>query len=173
MSKEEKINEILKSKNSIEELKATYMTESKTFKYTITKAPESYVRERKGRNHFYNPKEDKMKAIRKYLKDNMKASDFSYIQTLINEKRDYYIELTAVYYLPIQKSENIRNTVLKELGLIVPNKRPDLDNYDKFLLDTLHDVFYEDDAVVSIIHSSKKYSLNPRTELTVKIIKSI
>lgn len=171
--KNTKIKNILNTPEELEKIIKQYKTESHEFSCTLTGVPESYVRERKGKNHFYNPKQAQMKKIRDYLNSNMRFEDLEYLKRLLNSEEEYYIELNVIYYLPIQKSESIKNSVLKELGLVVPAKRPDLDNYDKFLLDTLHNVFYMDDAVVSVIHSSKRYSINPRTEFTIKIIKSI
>ena len=50
------------------------------------------------------------------------------------------------------------------------DKTPDIDNYDKFIIDCLHNLVYDNDKRLIYINSSKKYSLHPRTELSVSIL---
>ena len=130
--------------------------------------PESYSRERKGKNSFYNLKSKKMnkfridalKSLDKYKRDELSR---------IIQFNSIDVRLEIRYYLPIQKGDSIKDTILKEKGLIRPRTRPDLDNYDKFLLASLHAVLYKDDSVVTSISSKKFYSLTPRTEIEVDI----
>lgn len=132
--------------------------------------PESYSRERKGRGGFYNPKSKKMLDIRKSLIKQLSDDQLKYTRDLINDKdKRYHIELTINYYIGIPKNTSIKDMVKMKLGWIKPTTRPDLDNYGKFILDTLHDVLYDDDKRVVRTEESKEYSLEPRTEIIAMI----
>ena len=63
----------------------------------------------------------------------------------------------------VKKNQNI----LKSETLRVVNK-PDLDNLEKSVLDSINGHAYEDDNQISDLHSCKRYSLNPRVEITIK-----
>ena len=164
-----KVLEKMQDNEYMEELLDSQLCAHFECNVTVDGVPESYARERKGRGkHFYNPKSKEMdkfkinvlKGLTKYQREDINR---------IKNIDDIYISLDVKYYLPIQKASSIKDTILKEKGIIKPNSRPDLDNYDKFLLDSLHDVFYKDDAVVTSISSKKLYSINPRTEISVEI----
>ena len=47
------------------------------------------------------------------------------------------------------------------------DKRPDLSNCIKFVEDALNEIIYLDDAQISVICSSKRYSELPRTEFRI------
>ena len=47
-------------------------------------------------------------------------------------------------------------------------KKPDADNYFKFYTDVLNGIAYEDDNLISSMSCFKKYSENPRVEITIK-----
>ena len=51
-----------------------------------------------------------------------------------------------------------------------PGKKPDIDNYEKFVLDCLNGVVYLDDSLVVSCRHDKRYSKNPRTEIEVRRI---
>jgi len=49
-----------------------------------------------------------------------------------------------------------------------PDKKPDIDNFEKFVFDCLSGVVYRDDAqIVSCLHD-KRYSENPRVEIEIR-----
>jgi Holliday junction resolvase RusA-like endonuclease len=48
----------------------------------------------------------------------------------------------------------------KWVGIRLPTKRPDLDNYLKTVLDGLEGIVYKDDAQIVDIHVSKRYAWN-------------
>ena len=177
-TREEKIKEKLLDANYcfniIKEFVET-VHENIKLEFTIDGPPENYARERKGRGkHFYNPKSSKMEAARNTMKKSLTDETKEKLKNLFeNENASYYVSLDITYYMPIQKSSSFKDIVLKENGLIKPEIRPDIDNYDKFILDTLHEVAYSDDSHVIEIHSYKKYSINPRTEIKaiIEIIK--
>lgn len=133
--------------------------------------PENYSRERKGRgSHFYNPKAEKMSASREILKKQLdKNIHKKLINLFSNENAEFYTTLELTYYLPIQKTSSLEDAIKKELGIVKPAIRPDIDNYDKFILDTLHEIAYNDDSKVIKLLSQKAYSIKPRTEIAIKI----
>ena len=63
----------------------------------------------------------------------------------------------------VKKNQNI----LKSETLRVVNK-PDLDNLEKSVLDSINGHAYEDDNQISDLHSCKRYSLNPRVEIVIR-----
>lgn len=110
-------------------------------------------------NHFYDPgKSFKLtlsEAIRAELGHNFKPLDTE-------------IYFTARYYKPFPKSTPKKNQVLMEMGVIRPLGKPDLDNYEKLLYDSLLHVLYRDDSVVVAGDHQKFYSAKPRVEVEVK-----
>ena len=49
--------------------------------------------------------------------------------------------------------------------------RPDVDNYVKFVMDAMgNGIFYNDDSKIALVEVAKKYSFNPRTEITIEEI---
>ena len=46
-------------------------------------------------------------------------------------------------------------------GMLVPAKKPDIDNFSKLILDCLTGILYQDDAQVVDLFCSKRYSENP------------
>lgn len=170
--KEEKIKKLLNNKEYINNLINNYNLNNKIkyIKFIINKKPEAYSRERQGRgNHFYNPKGNKMIEYKNEMLHQMSKEDYKYTRELLN-KENYKLEIECSFYLPIQKSSSIENSLLKENKMIQPTGRPDTDNYVKFILDSMHDVIYDDDSKVVSIKGEKFYSLNPRTEINIKII---
>lgn len=153
--------------------------ETYSFCIDIPGKPESYARERKGRGkHFYNPKSGKMTEIRKNILKSLSLDERNILLTLVNTTSKSYnpdtyytVSLTIKYYLPIPKGDSLKLSAQKEMNLIRPITRPDIDNYDKFILDTLHEVFYDDDKRVVSIHSEKFYSLEPRTIIIAEVCK--
>lgn len=69
------------------------------------------------------------------------------------------------FFLGIPKSASkTRQKAMRE-GLLMPTKRPDLDNLAKLVLDAMNkDVFPDDSAIVEL-YISKFYDDNPRTEI--------
>lgn len=53
-----------------------------------------------------------------------------------------------------------------ENGLLLPNTKPDTDNYVKTVLDALNGLLFKDDSAVVQITAVKRYSANPRIEIS-------
>jgi len=79
--------------------------------------------------------------------------------------RAFVVKMT--FYLAIPQSLNRRQKNRLLWGLDHCNKKPDLDNVEKFYLDCLTKVFWEDDCQVTKLASDKFYSLKPRTEIVI------
>lgn len=161
--------------NNLNNINNIIIKNKKIIYFNIPGKPENYVRERKGRgNRFYNKKESQMRNYKMLCLKQLSKEDYNFIHDAIdNNNENYTIEIEAKYYYPIPKGDSIRLSALKAMGLIEPTIRIDLDNYDKFLLDSLHDVLYDDDKHVVSIKSTKQYALEPRTEVTATIIQTI
>lgn len=108
-----------------------------------------------------------MTKFKNSILDKLTPKDRLFLKENLDMEKQIYLDVT--YYIQIQKCSSNISAVEKELGIIKPTQRPDLDNYDKFLLDSLHNVFYNDDSQVIDIHSRKLYSLQPRTEITIRM----
>lgn len=174
--KEDKIRDKLKNANYIDELIECDKrhTIERKLNFMISGKPVNYVRERKGRgNHFYNKKGSIMEDYKLQMIKSMNKDDYEYTRELIKSNKTFYVKLKALYYIGIPKGDSIETSVKKEIGIIRPAITPDLDNYDKFIIDALHSVVYDDDKVLVDIESKKYYSLDPRTELEITIIEKI
>jgi Holliday junction resolvase RusA-like endonuclease len=175
MAREDRIKEKLNDPKFIEEATKKFLEGSRVIEINFTKhgQPENYVRERytsRG-NRFYNAKEALMRETAKELKQLVSPENRMILDKLVvDPTAEYYVEMEADFYIKIPNADSIEKTVLKERGIIKPATRPDLDNYDKYIIDTLHGVIYDDDKRVISIKTNKLYSINPRTELKIKII---
>lgn len=140
------------------------------YKFKIEGKPENYVRERSSskNNHFYNPKQKIIEDYRKSFIHQLKKSEYNEIKSFIDSD-SYSVDVHCEFYIPIPKNDSNIIAAKKEMKLILPDKRPDLDNYIKLLLDSLHNVVYSDDAKVCSFTAEKFYSINPRTEILIKI----
>ena len=69
------------------------------------------------------------------------------------------------------KEYKIRTDYRVVLTILSAYNDCELNNFDKFLLDSLHEVLYDDDKHVVKIKSEKRYDFEPRTELTARITK--
>ena len=63
-----------------------------------------------------------------------------------------------------------KQAFLKDSAPEYHSGRPDLDNLTKFVQDSLNKIFYRDDSLICQLTAEKKYSENPRTEITITII---
>lgn len=57
---------------------------------------------------------------------------------------------------------------LKDNAPLYHTVRPDIDNLQKFILDSLNKVFWKDDTLISYIVAEKCYSFAPRIEIKIK-----
>jgi Holliday junction resolvase RusA-like endonuclease len=175
MDKREKIEEKIKDREVVQELVKWY-TENKeeiSVDFVYPGQPENYVRERytsRGKR-FYNKKAKEMDDANKFYASQLDVLTRGRLQKLIlNPDAEYYVKIDADFYLKTPDGDSIKKAVLKEEKIILPAIRPDLDNYDKFLIDVLHNIIFDDDKRVVSLKTDKYYSINPRTEVKITVI---
>lgn len=78
-----------------------------------------------------------------------------------------YINITFYIYPPkyMQKSSN-KELIEKECLYV--EKRPDIDNYIKAVLDASNGILYKDDGQIAALASQKLYSMQPRIEIEIE-----
>ena len=77
------------------------------------------------------------------------------------------VELTVVVYLPIPKSKPKCWKQCALEGKIRPLTKPDCSNALKNIEDVMNKIFYRDDCLITDEHVCKRYSDNPRWEITL------
>lgn len=76
-----------------------------------------------------------------------------------------YLEFVAIFPVPASYSKVKRQACLT--GDIFPTKKPDLDNIEKLICDSLNGVVFEDDVQVVRVGARKIYGEKPRLIVTV------
>lgn len=140
--------------------------------FVVNEKPIAYARARSGRGHFFNPKAADEKRYRNLFKAQLTVDEYQKLKPLMEDPDSrYYVEITSLFYIPINVSDSISTSVAKAANIIPATTRNgDVDNYTKFILDSLHEVVYTDDMRVTSITSKKYYALEPRSEIFIKII---
>lgn len=78
-----------------------------------------------------------------------------------------FYDVTLIFHHPIPKSCTEAERNAKLWGLEKCTSKPDIDNLQKFYLDCFNGQLYEDDKLVVKIESAKRYTRNPRIEVTI------
>lgn len=81
-------------------------------------------------------------------------------------RADYY-EVSFKFYCAPPASDSTIKKNAKLWDFIPHSKKNDLDNIEKFYLDCGNGILWGDDAKITKLTSSKRYSQNPRTEITI------
>ncbi len=81
--------------------------------------------------------------------------------------KDVQIRMVIVAYYSIPKTVSKKKCEQMVLTEIRPQKKPDLDNVIKIIMDALNGVAYHDDAQIVSVEAHKFYSLHPRVEVAV------
>jgi Holliday junction resolvase RusA-like endonuclease len=81
---------------------------------------------------------------------------------------DCPLEITIDAYMPIPASMPKFRAEMARRGEIRPNKKPDLDNQIKHVLDAFNEVFWTDDKNIVGILARKFYSDVPRWEIEIR-----
>lgn len=170
--KKKKVLEKIKSQKDI--LTNEYLKDMYSFDihFVINEKPIAYARARSGRGHFFNPKANEEKRYRALCKAQLTVDEYNQLKPLLeNPDSIYYVEMDCNYYIPINETDSITTAALKELSVIpATTHNGDIDNYTKFVLDSLHEVIYTDDMRVTKISATKKFSLDPRSEINIKVV---
>ena len=80
------------------------------------------------------------------------------------------LRVELIIYKSIPKSFSKSKRKLANEGKIYPIVKPDIDNYVKSVLDGLNGVLFVDDKQIVDFRAIKKYSENPRVEVTALAI---
>lgn len=110
----------------------------------------------------YMPKEYtawKKKFLKEWLKHNLGKFDAGVALK---------VELIFFIKPPLAISKVKKNKQALEEETIIVVKKPDLDNLEKSVLDSINGHAYEDDNQISELSSKKRYSLNPRVEIEIR-----
>ena len=82
---------------------------------------------------------------------------------------DEPLRFTATFHMPIPTSMSKKKRALAIQKLILPEKKPDLDNLTK-IKDALNKIMWVDDARICEEHLYKIYSETPKTVITIETI---
>ena len=73
--------------------------------------------------------------------------------------------LEITYSIPKSTSNKKMNAMLE--GLILPTKKPDIDNIEKIIFDSLNGICYHDDSQIVEVYCIKKYGPIPKVIVTI------
>lgn len=76
------------------------------------------------------------------------------------------VRIQSMYRIPPSASQDRKKRM--QLGLILPEVKPDVDNVAKIILDALNGVVYKDDKQVVELITRKFYDTNPRVIVEVE-----
>lgn len=78
------------------------------------------------------------------------------------------VDITFYFSRPKSHYKTGKNAhILKENAPVWKISKPDRDNLDKFVLDSLKGLYWRDDSIICAGEIQKKYSTNPRTEIVI------
>ena len=106
----------------------------------------------------YTPK--KTKDYEKAIAEHFKGQNI--------EKFEGPIHIKLVFQMPIPKSFTKKQRGLIQEGFMKYDKKPDLDNLAKAVLDALNGIAYEDDSKITGLFLVKRYSNFPGTTMTIR-----
>lgn len=78
------------------------------------------------------------------------------------------VKVDLTFYLPIPKATSKTKKRQMINQVILPHKRPDVDNLAYLVTNAMKEIIYKDDAQIVDLHMHKRYGEEPRT--VVKII---
>lgn len=78
------------------------------------------------------------------------------------------VQIKLVFQMPIPKSFTKKKIGLIREGFVKYDKKPDLDNLAKSILDALNGIAYEDDAKITGLFLVKRYSNFPGVTMTIR-----
>ena len=74
------------------------------------------------------------------------------------------------YIKPPQYISKIKRNQQALVDEIIPvGKKPDIDNYEKALYDSMSGIIFQDDGQIALHDVGKFYSLNPRIEVEIEV----
>lgn len=128
--------------------------------YTLHLEPKPQSRPRFGRNRAYE--DGKMTQWKRNCESQLRS-----LNPKIIPKGPVYVAMTFYIYPPKRIAEMKKKRLELESETIYVDKRPDIDNYIKAVLDCGNEILFKDDGQVAALSSQKLYSLNPRIEIEI------
>ena len=121
---------------------------------TIKGTPVAMQRHRTNKRFGHNYLPKKSKDFKKLIQ-NEYVKKYK-VKPFFNSKEDeYYLNLNTYVKIPKSYTKKRRKEII-EKGLR-PNKKPDIDNYLKIVMDALNEYAYIDDAQITSIKVDKNY----------------
>jgi Holliday junction resolvase RusA-like endonuclease len=105
----------------------------------------------------YSIQEKEVKAIRLVIKDQWKYKPI-----------DGGVSVEFMFHMPIPKSTTKKRKWEMEHGEAHHLKKPDIDNLEKFMLDCMNGIVWNDDRQIVKLVSRKQYNIEPKTIIDVK-----
>ena len=83
------------------------------------------------------------------------------------------LRVRARFYIkPPQYLSKVKKYHQALLDEVIPvGKKPDIDNYEKALYDSMSGIVFKDDGQIALHDVGKFYSLNPRIEVEIEVMK--
>ena len=149
------------------ELLKEYRTKTKSISFILYEIPQTshrgkartFSRNNKLLTQIYVPN---AKANKNYMTEFIHSA-FDSVKLICTE-----MEIDIVFYLPTPVSLSNSHKIYCEEGLIRPMIKPDVDNVSKAYMDMCTSNLFLDDALVTDLHISKRYSIKPRVEVTIR-----
>ena len=130
------------------------------FNIILAGTPKSQKRHRFARGFIYDPSSKDKKLIKKEL-------DKYAPKTLV--KVNIFVQL--YFHMPYPKRwfrTGKYEGILKDNAPFWHSTKPDIDNLAKIYLDCMSGTIYNDDRQIIWLTAIKKYSMQPRTEITIR-----
>lgn len=130
-----------------------------TYKITIPIKPKAKASIRLGRGKAYNPNAKGMAALGKYVKKELKGLEGHLLSGPLLMIVHFRLPLPTSYN-GIKREENHGN---------LHDQRPDGDNLEKFLNDSLNKILWEDDSKICITFRTKSWTKDNTGDVTIFI----
>lgn len=78
------------------------------------------------------------------------------------------LQIRLEFYLPIPKSFSKKQREAALAGVLLPTKKPDIDNLAKAVLDGLNGLAYQDDQQIVALETCKVYGAAPLVQVTLQ-----
>lgn len=137
----------------------TWLTGEGTISLTIPGEPMAKQRPKWFKHGTYTP--EKTVGYESYIKE-LFATKYS---EFMPKDRALLINIWAGLLMP--KSASKKKVAEMKLGIIAPEKRPDVDNLLKTVMDALEKLAYKNDSQICKAIIEKDFSERPRLEITI------
>jgi len=136
------------------------MTQIKLTVLGVPKAQARHKHFRRGKfSGTYDPSEDKKKTLADILQSQAPEMPIN---------APIFLELT--FHMPRPKAHygtGSKSEILKDSAPEWHTSKPDGDNLEKFVTDSLNGIYYKDDSLICFVIRKKVYSERPRTEIVL------